>query len=322
MRIKLKDVMRGSFRLFIESKFRLRLFEKAVEKEGMIKNLAEKIGCSRDSIRLMKVGKTKFIKWQTVKKLIEIVDISEEKLEPYILAIKAGKSGRINEVRLPIKESKEMAMLIAKGMGDGSIEKNFRFSYWNKDKNLIKEFCNIVNIVAGRSRITVNNLKDGRIQAKCNPFVGLIAHLNGVPTGNKTLQGFNIPKWIRSDSKKMKASFIRGLFDDEAHVQFSKEYGTRRITIVQGKWNEKEKTLENFLNSVRKMLSDLGIDSTEIREQENFIDKKGRKKVMLGFSIYRKENLKGFYNVICFTSIYKKAKLKDILNEFANKEIC
>lgn len=312
--------MINNFRLLIDNKFRLYLFNVALQKEIYVNNIAKKLECYRDSIRLMKNGQVKFIKWQTIKKLLEIDEISYKELEKHVLAVKAGKSGRINETKFPIKESKELALLVAKGMGDGNIEKNFRFSYWNKEKELINEFSNVVIIVAGKSKVTINKLKDGRIQAKCNPFVGLIVHLNGVTTGNKTLQNFNVPVWIKNGTREIKASFIRGLFDDEAHVQFVKK--NRRIIIAQCKWIRKVDSLENFFNLIRKiLLNDFGIESTKVRRQNIFVDEKGRRKVILNFSISRKENLKKFYNAICFTSSKKRKRLKRILSSFDDNKI-
>lgn len=316
MEIRLKDIMRNNFRFRIEDKFRLELFREATEKEGTINILAKNFKCHIDTIRIMKNGRTRFIKWQIVKKLIEIVGISKEELESSVLAVKAGKSGRISKVKFPIRESPELALLVAKGLGDGSIEKNFRFSYWNNEKDLINEFCELANKITGKSKVTINELEDGRIQAKCNPFVGLVVHLSGVPIGDKTLQDFNVPYWIKNGSRKIKASFIRGLFDDEAHVQLDKKYKTRRVTIALGKLAKKSKSLENFLISIKKILSEFDINSTEIRKQESIINEDGREKVILCFSISRKENLENFFNKIGFTNPNKSLKLKESLESF------
>jgi len=172
--IRLKDCMRNSFRFLIEHKFRVKLFEKALAKEGTIKNLAMKLKCNRNLIRMMRTDPAKFIEWRIVKKLIEIIGISEEQLEPHILAVKGGMSGKITKVRFPIKESPELALLVAKGMGDGSIEKDkFRFSFWNKEWELIKEVCKCVNKAVGKTKGTIIKLKDGRIQVKFCPFIKL-----------------------------------------------------------------------------------------------------------------------------------------------------
>jgi len=312
--------MRNNFRFLIENEFKSKLFRDAVEKKKSIKILAKILGCIPDNIRLMRNERTRFIKWRIIYSLMNINGISEEELEKHVLAVKAGKSGRINKVLFPIKESKELALLVAKTMGDGSIEKNFRFSYWNNERILINEFCKCVRISSGRSKITINRLEDGRIQAKCNPFVGLIAHLNGAPIGNKTLQDYDVPEWIKNGSKEMKASFVRGLFDDESHVQFNIKNRTKRIVIAQGKWTKKIKSLEKFLNSIRKILLDIGIDSTRVRKQAVYTDKEGREKVILNFSICGKGNLKRFYKDICFTSNRKKGVLKS-LNSSSNKKI-
>jgi len=319
MDIRLKDVMTRSFRFLIEDKFRLKLFKRTLEKEGMIKNLAEKLNCYRNSIRIMRTGQTKFIKWQIIKKLIEIAGISEEKLEPLVLAIKGGTSGKITKVKFPIVESPELALLVAKGMGDGTIEKDkFRFSFWNKEEALIKEVCVYVEKAIGKTRATINKTKDGRIQAKFCPFIAFILHKAGAPIGNKTLQDFDIPDWIKNGSREIKASFIRGLFDDEGSVINDRKNRSRGITICLGKTFDKQDSLENFLNSLKKILLEFEINSSRIRKQSNYKDKEKREKIMIEFTIRGKKNLENFLNKIGFSHPQKYLKLKEAVKSFVD----
>jgi len=320
MEVRLKDIMCRSFRFLISDEFRIELFRKAIEKEGMLKILAKKLACSPDSIRTMRTGKTRFIKWQIVKKLIEIAGISETELEPHVLAVKGGMSGKETEVKFPIKESPELALLVAKGLGDGSIEKaKLRFSYWNNEQDLIDEVCRAVSKAVGETRATITELKDGRIQAKFCPFVGLILYLNGVPMGNKTFQEFDVPDWIKNGSQEMKALFLRGLFDDEACVKKKtiKDRG-RGIFIAQGKWSELRDSLEEFFKSVKMMLLELNIESTNVIKQEIFMDEREREKVVLRFGISRKKNLENYLNNIGFTSLKKTSKLKEAIKSFVD----
>jgi len=313
--ITLKDIMRNNFRFLIEDRYRLELFRKAIEKEDMIKNLAKKLGCCRDSVREMRTGKTKFIKWQILKRLINITKTSEEKLESNILAIKGGMSGKITKIKFPIYESPELALLVAKGMGDGSIEKNkLRFSFWNNEETLIKEVCDCVNKAIGETKATINRLEDGRIQARFCPLIGFVLNYFGVPIGNKTLQKFDVPPWIKKGYKQTKISFIKGLFDDEAHIQNKNR--SRRIAIYQSKWIEKKKSLENFLTSIKEMLLEFDIKTTKIRKQESYKDKSGREKVIIGFSIYEKENLEKFLKNIGFTHPKKNLILENAIKSY------
>jgi predicted transcriptional regulator len=311
--------MRNSFRFLIEHKFRVKLFEKALAKEGTIKNLAMKLKCNRNLIRVMRTDPAKFIEWRIVKKLIEIIGISEEQLEPHILAVKGGMSGKITKVRFPIKESPELALLVAKGMGDGSIEKDkFRFSFWNKEWELIKEVCKCVNKAVGKTKGTIIKLKDGRIQVKFCPFIGLVLHLSGVPVGDKTIQDFDVPTWIKNGSKEVKASFLRGIFDDEGCVINDKKRRTRGIFISLCKDTEKRNSLEVFLSSIRRMLLELEINSSDIREQMRFKNKENKEKIMLRFDIRGKENLENFLNKVSFTHPKKNSKLKEAVKSFVD----
>ncbi|MEM5794160.1 MAG: LAGLIDADG family homing endonuclease [Candidatus Aenigmatarchaeota archaeon] len=320
MEVRLKDLMCRSFRFLIEDKFRLELFRKAIEKEGMIKNLAKKLECDPDSIRLMKIGQTKFIKWQILKKLIAITEISEEELEKHVVAIKGGMSGKVTEVKLPIIESPELALLVAKGMGDGSIEKDtFRFSFWNNERKLVKEVCDCVNKAIGRTRGTIIKLKDGRIQVKFCPFVGFVLHRAGVPVGNKTLQCFDVPEWIKNGSKEIKLSFLRGIFDDEGCVKKkNKKSRSQAIIFAQGKLLELKGSLENFLCSIKEILSEFGIKSGKITKQEIFRDKRERNKIVLRFSVFGKKSLENFLNKIGFTHPKKSLLLQEAVKSFVD----
>lgn len=320
MEIRLKDVMCRNFRFSIEDEFRLKLFRRVIEKEGTIRNLAKKLACEPDLIRVMRIGQTKFIKWQIVKKLVEIAGIPEEELEKHVIAIKGGMSGKVVEVKFPIKESPELALLVAKGMGDGSIEKDkLRFSFWNKEEKLIEEVCNCVSKAIGKTRGTITKLKDGRIQVKFCPFVGFVLHKTGVPIGNKTLQQFDVPEWIKNGSEKIKLSFLRGIFDDEGCVKKkSKNNRSRAIILAQGKLFELKSSLENFLCSIKEMLLEFEIKSGKITKQEIIRDKMGRDKVILRFSISGKKSLENFLNKIGFTHPKKSLALQEAIKSFVD----
>jgi len=268
----------------------------------------------------MKIGRTKFIKWQVIKKLIEITRTSEEKVEQHILAIKSGDSGKITEVKFPIKKSPELALLVAKGMGDGTIEKNtLRFSFWNKEEELIEEVCDCVNKAIGKTKGTIIKFSDGRIQVKFPPFIGFVLHKAGVPIGNKTLQEFDVPNWIKNGSKEIKASFIRGLFDDEACIKMKSEKSrSREIILAQGKSIELEESLKKFFDSIKAMLLELKIKSGNITRQQILVDKNGKKKVILRFAIGGKENLERFLKEVGFTSLRKTERLKKTLESFVD----
>lgn len=284
----------------------------------MIKNLARELDCCRDTVRFMKTGKTKFIKWQVVKKLIKIVGISAEELEPHILAVAGGKSGKPTEVDLPIYESSELALLVAKGIGDGSIETNkMRFSYWNTEPALIKEVCESVGVAIGKTRVTITKLKDGRIQAKFSPFIGFVLHFAGVPIGNKTLQSFDVPGWIvKNRNKKVKTAFLRGLFDDEGCVSYTKKSRTRRILLALGKSKKCKKSLLNFLDTVCNILNEFEISTGSITLQKEYTASCA--KVMLRFGIYNKENIEKFAQRIRLTHPEKKRTFAIISNSYKN----
>jgi hypothetical protein len=318
MEVHFQDLKFGSFRFLLRDKFRRKLFEESLAFAGGVAKLSKILKCNRDSVRNMKMGFTKFIHWKFLDKLIAITKVGDKEIERNVTAIKAGKAGKETKVKLPIKTSRQLTILIAKGMGDGTIEKNFRFSFWNKDRELVNEVCKSVNRAVGVTRAKVNTLNDGRIQAKFNPFVGFVLNRFGVPIGDKTLQTFDVPKWIKSGDRSFKASFIRGIFDDEGSVELDVKHRTRRIVIGMGKRAELKNSLETFLNSIKDILLEFDIKSTKIREQERFVDKNGIEKVILQFSITGKNNLEKFFHNVNFTSKPKRL-LKRVIRSFKNR---
>ena len=316
--ITLEDLFTNSFRFLVETQFKIKLFDTAVERGGLIKNLAKELKCCRDTVRNMKTGRTKLIRWQIVKKLIEIARVPVKNLESHIIAISGGKSGKKTRLKLPIKESPELALLVAKGMGDGTIEtKKMRFSYCNTEPALIKEVCESVNIAMGETRATITKLKDGLIQAKFSPFVGFALHFAGVPIGNKTLQSFDVPNWIvKNKDKKIKAAFLRGLFDDEGCVNYHKKSRTRRIVLALGKSREYEKSLFNFLDEICSILKEFEISVGDITLQEEYNG--GCAKMMLRFGIYNKENIEKFGQKIGLTHPGKRQSLSIISDSYKN----
>jgi predicted Zn-ribbon and HTH transcriptional regulator len=206
-------------------------------------------------------------------------------------------------------------------MGDGTIEKDkLRFAFWNNEEELINEVCECVKNSIGETKGTINKLRDGRIQVKFCPFVGVVLHLAGAPLGNKTIQEFEVPEWIMNGKKEIKAAFLKGLFDDESSpdIPKNKKDRTRRLIFAQCKWDLKERSLKEFLSSIKQMLKEFGVMTTKIREQESFIDKKGRRKIVLSFSISGKKNLENFLSKIGLTHPKKKAKLKKAIESFVD----
>lgn len=314
---RLRDIFCREFRFLIEDNFKVKLFNKALKKEKTIKNLSEKIGCSRDTLSAMK-NKRKFIHWKILEKLCELARIPLEDVESKVKAVKGGCTGKIVEIRLPIIPSPELALLVAKGMGDGTIEKDkLRFSFWNKSEKLVKEVKVCVQKAIGTTKEGEKRLKEGRVHLRFTSFIGFVLHLSGAPKGNKTLQNFSIPEWIKNGSKSVKTSFLRGIFDDEASVIWHKR--KKEINISMCKEKDKVENLRDFLEEIRQLLAEFNISSSSLREQSEFKDKRGRTKVMVGFAIRGKNNLENFMKHIGFTHPEKQLKLERIIKSFVDR---
>lgn len=101
----------------IEDKFRLELFRKAIEKEGMIKKFDKKTRMWPGLYKVNENRSNKVYKMANTQKINCDYRNFRRRIRKALVAIKDGMSGKVTEVKLPIIESPELALLVAKGMG-------------------------------------------------------------------------------------------------------------------------------------------------------------------------------------------------------------
>ena len=289
-------------------------FDKQIRYE-IIKKVKDKSKFDNRTLNEFLVGKTKhglrFVNHKTLTKLLKASNLKPKDIEPHILYIKRGWSNKELKIKLPIKASPELSLLVAKTMGDGSILSDFRFGYTNNNYGLIKEVINYVNKAIGKTKpyIEFRNEKNDCYEIKFPSVVGYILALAGAPKGYKILNKFDIPLWIKNGDKAVKSMFIRGIFDDEACVNQSKS--SRRIIFAMGKLKKYKNSLKKFLNSIRSLLMEFNINSSTINIQEFYKDR-----VMLRFTIYRKINFDNFIKYIRLSHLEKRNKLNKISKSY------
>jgi len=303
-----------NFRIGLDGKFRIKLFNDCIRKLGNSKVLAKELGYARKTIEGLRRGYNsdgrnkkvkRYIKVKTLRKLAKIVNVNLEKIEQYICEI--NSIGINLKIKLPIYASPELANTIGHTFGDGHIS-NQSFQYYNKSMSLIKEVqINIKNIFGIDGKIIFHH---GTYMLYFPGIIGKMLLLSGSILGNKNQKFIEIPIWVKNGSKKTKSSFLRALFDDEGSVKF-KGYD-RSIQFRLFKKKELYRLHKKFFEDLCMLLLDIGIEPTKLRR----IKTKDDSSIGIGFLISNNQNLKIFLKKINFTHPRKKQILEKAVKTY------
>lgn len=317
--IELKDILIRPFYFDLSKDYRKYLIEKALKKKKDLKKLSKEIDCYKSFLKTFLKRKTKnktrFIRYDFLKKILDINKIQPKEIEKEIIAIKRGCSNRAVKIKLPIKPSKELAYIIGKALGDGGICSDLRFFYCNQEIELVNNLTTNVEKVFGRSKITIHFRKNRNncYEAKFSPVIGYMLHKFGIPIGHKVKQEFDIPVWIKEGNKEIKKNFIKAIFDDECCVDFRKYHRTRRIIFAMSRDEKYSKSLINFLGSLQNILNEF-----QIKSGSNCIQTKYRNKITMRFAIQDKQSLENYKKEIYFDHPKKREILEKILTSYVD----
>lgn len=304
------DDLPDNFRVHLDESIRKMLFKEKTAELVKILNISE------DAIRRASNGKVS-IKVSTIKKLSVLANLSISEIEKHIIGVRTSKKRSFVSVRLPISPSPEMATLVGHGMGDGSLSQR-QFSFSNIEKDLIDEVIFCVKKVFSsdvKPRVVRRN---SCIEVEFPKWVGRMMEIAGVPSGKKVFTSFDVPNWIISGDKDIKRAFIRALFDDEGWIKVKKNKRTKSVARMIGINMAKTEHLLpshfRFLNNVRKMLIEFGINPQKVVKMG-----KTKNGISAGFIISNKTNLKIFLESIGFTCLKKMLKLINCLDSTKTK---
>jgi len=234
----------------------------------------------------------RFIRWDRFKEIA----FKQPTIIDKVTAIKRGKSNKVLCIRFPIIGNSNIALLVAKAMGDGHLSHDFRFTYYNSENTLIDEVIAAVEKTIGQTDYYRWNERDSSncFRVRFPSVVGYLLYLFGAPTGEKVRKEFGVPEWIKNGSHEIKAAFLRGLFDDECTIVVPGEKNrTRSIVLAMGKAKLLEDSLLRFLNELKIILSELGIQSKNISFQQQNKDV-----VIFRFWITGREQIELFRTIV------------------------
>ena len=146
----------------------------------------------------------------------------------------------------------------------------------------------------------------------------------GVPVGDKALQPYRVPAWIMNAPPDVKAEFLAAYFGSELDRPRVEDNGktfqppTLVIHKAEGLLNDGIA----FLNDIKALLSEFGVETTPITVSEGAIRKDGAKTVRLRFSILSKtENLLRFFGKIGYAYSRERDSLALLAYEYLRRKV-
>jgi hypothetical protein len=225
---------------------------------------------------------------------------------------------------LPLEESSFLAKIVAYLITDGHLQIKLskrgskKYSYagvFSKNKEELNEFLKDVNsIFKIKGKIRSWGKRKFGFSIGCiitNSSFCRIMNLCGVPEGNKTDKTFDIPFWVKnSNNNEIIKAFLRKCFDCDGTIRCDKKSNRWKISFYMTKTEDNLRGAYIFLSSMKKLLNNLDIETTNIvlkKDIEN-IRKDGKITKSFWFDIKSKSLIK-FCNII---GTYNKNKLKRI----------
>ncbi|WP_446753102.1 hypothetical protein [Vulcanisaeta sp. JCM 16161] len=145
----------------------------------------------------------------------------------------------------------------------------------------------------------------------------------GVPVGDKALQAYRVPEWIMKAPLDVKAEFLAAYFGSELEKPRVEKNGKtfQPLSLVIHK---AESLVDNgvaFLNDIRTLLNEFGIETTPITINEGVIRRDGIKTVRLKFTILsRTENLLRFFGRIGYAYNRERDSLAVLAYEYLRRK--
>jgi len=219
----------------------------------------------------------------------------------------------------PLKSSPLLSGIIGDLMGDGSLQGDpiWRFDFTSKNiseleyfKKRIKELFGVEGKI--RKCTTNNYAKSYNLGINCSP-VSRVLFKVGVPSGQKVLQNFSIPNWIKGD-KECFREFCKQFFSCEASIMHEKSRKTPQIRLENWKSEKLHKQGNKLINELSKNLKKY----FDIKTTITFPKQRGNRKdgvVTCPTKIYvLGDSVKKYFEEIGFSN-YKQEKMKKILKK-------
>lgn len=297
------------FRVSLEKDFRKNVFQLAREKCGGIEKLCKEFDCTRSNVFIMQNGGTKnkrmFIDMRRLRKLSKLSRVPIYEFEKNVEGMKSRKN--ILRLELPIESNPNLASLIAHFMGDGHLNGRHS-SYFNQSMELIRDVKSSSNAIFGID-MSENECKGGYELYFPTGAAKILALVGGVE-GSKVSTKMEIPDWIIKGDEEIRRKFLQSFFDDEGSVITN--YPRRYIVFNLSKSKELIENNKKFLESLKNMLAEFGIETTKISDWAK--NKSGT--IEHAFLISRFKSILRYSKEIGFKSKEKNQKLASLIASY------
>lgn len=221
----------------------------------------------------------------------------------------------------------ELARIIGEITGDGHLQFSkgkSTISFYSKNLKKIKDFEKRFSKlfgIEGHIYIYTHGFRKKRygVFFASKKVADALARF-GTPVGNKTATKYDIPKWIAKGNEKIKSYFLRGLYDSEGSVYFTKIKENRkrwRIELSQYKAMTLKSAGKTYMDQVKRLVEDFGVKCSPVRFATiGRFRKDGSESISVRFDI-ENASFKKFYDKIGFDDKIKNAKLIRAIKYYA-----
>ncbi|MFH1240505.1 MAG: RtcB family protein [Candidatus Diapherotrites archaeon] len=142
----------------------------------------------------------------------------------------------------------------------------------------------------------------------------------GLPDGNKVKKNYSIPKWLFKCPLWQKRLFLASLFGAELSTPSTITNHGYNFNNQLLSMNKNEKFVKNgrkFLSQISDLLGDFGIKSSQIKERDEYTNKKGELSIRLRLQIFsRPANLIKLWSIIGFEYNKKRSYLANVATQY------
>ena len=274
------------------------------------------------------------------KKIAKLLNISRYKIEGWIYQKNVPRPIKAIDILnnlgffLPLKVSKDRGFtlfikIFSFAFGDGGVGKDFRvYLTGNKDdlEDLKKEIdetynlkCKIDEVISENNKIGDRIIKGKSyeldIQGEGSHILGRLLVAAGAPRGDKTNLQFLVPNWVMKGNLWVKKLFLEVLLSNEIQAPKLGSYGCHfgHACFRMVKTKEYEECHKKFLNQIRELLKEFGINTSEVKSDKARKERRdGKISQPMYFHILRnKLNLYKFYKQFSLIHSNKKQKIFD-----------
>ncbi len=209
--------------------------------------------------------------------------------------------------------NESISRLVGHAFGDGSIHhKKLYFIYTNSDNDMQLTVKKLIENEVGRVPMNIGTAISGTPRYQYSNKIGKLLVSFGAPIGSKVLNKTHVPCWIKTGSREIKAAYLAALYDDEGYFRSSPN--SRQIVFKAAKSSHLRGNLVNYLNTIRGLLREFGIETSQIKNDQIKKREDGVEMTSLRFWITGHDNFVFFSKGIPLLHKEKRRRLLEMVH--------